>query len=134
MGKPERLSWKQKAQRITEASIINCNWGPKQHRTVTILALAGKVGNLASLAKREERGGLIPLVAFKHELVDAYVYVQDLAKAVGISLDFEANKRIQSVLKQPNVQMILKSASTKKRRIASAKKRTASNMNLGRLS
>lgn len=115
--------WRQKSRALTEALVVLNNWSPKQTREFLAIAVAGEVGELCNLIKKEMRGDIIPSSMMKMEIADCYIYLNALAENLGIELNYQAWLKMKEVYKRPHMQRILEEAKKKKARIASAKSR-----------
>jgi NTP pyrophosphatase (non-canonical NTP hydrolase) len=74
-------------------------WGPEDRRFLA-LALAGEVGEVANLVKKDWRGDTLPaLVAdVTEELADCRIYLELLAGCFGVDLDAACERIVQEKL------------------------------------
>ena len=108
----EMKDWKTRAQRNHERFSASGNVsrdpnGPEQARFLA-LALCGEAGELANLIKKAWRGDRIDILDIADELADVRVYLEHLARVLGVDLDEACERKVDEVENRLNAKERLK--------------------------
>src|SRR6188768_3244511 len=116
-------SWRVKSRRLTESIVLLNNWTPQRHKEFLAIAIAGEVGELCNLIKKEMRGDVISGSMIRMEIADIYIYLCHMADAYGVDLNYQAWLKMKEVYKRPLIQKAMKDAENKRRRLANARRK-----------
>lgn len=102
-----RLDWKRRTEITHETVIKNwAPWGPEDVRFLA-LAMAGEVGELLNLIKKQWRGDLATATSdqasshymkVRGEMADVRIYLELLSRALGVDLDAACEDKVEQLM------------------------------------
>lgn len=86
------MRWQDEVWEIHSRVVKHIVAGSPEDSRFLSLALCGEAGEVANKIKKRWRGDEIPLSAISEELADVRVYLELLARCLGLDLDEEVEK------------------------------------------
>jgi NTP pyrophosphatase (non-canonical NTP hydrolase) len=103
----EQAEWKEKARTINMNARKRMGLPDAQRKLFLTLAIAGEVGELANLLKKQWRDGVANDAEQVKELADIRIYLLHLFDVFGVDEDIVCASKIEEVAKRPFAQPVV---------------------------